>query len=73
MKKVIFKIKADNKILEQAYDIEFIKEYFFEKVYEDLCEDYGCDGSCTNESVNHCECNPPFEEKDVKILDIQTE
>lgn len=36
-----------------------------DKLIEDINEDYGCDGSCTNESVAHCECNPIFENASV--------
>lgn len=66
MKETKFKfvlMKGKSVVLTQSYDLNFIlDEYMNEKIHEDLEEKHGCDGNCTNESVNHCECSPVFED-----------
>jgi uncharacterized phage protein (TIGR01671 family) len=53
--------KTGQKIVTQAYTLDFIlDEWMTEKIHKDLEQQYGCDGNCTNESENHCECGEVF-------------
>ena len=70
MREIKFKFVVDHKLLTRSYTLdELLDCKFSEDILMDLADDLelSCDGSCLNESINHCECTPVFE--DSKITD----
>jgi len=73
-KDIRFKLKLDNGIITREYSLLEIIKYHDEYFLEDLEKEYGCSGGCTNESVNHCECEPLFENnKFIEIIPSEVE
>ena len=61
--------KMDDGSLSDEYSIMELLDKCQDDIFEEMHEKYGgCDGNCTNESVNHCECGNIFDEN--KIVEI---
>ena len=70
MRDIKFKFVIKNgkeTLLSDSYSLDEIIKNDFDKesVFEDLEEKHGCNGNCTNESVNHCECGTIFDEAEI--------
>jgi hypothetical protein len=51
--------------LSMNFDLDDIQEHDTEWIFERFENKYNCDGNCTNESVNHCECEPAFDDWEI--------
>jgi len=64
MREIKFKFVIDNKLLTKEYSLDELLEKSEEDVFDDL-EDKYSDCNCLNESCNHCECQPIFEDSKI--------
>jgi hypothetical protein len=68
LKDIVISITLDDEITNVYSLAELIYE---ESILERFEEEHGCDGSCMNESINHCECGPMFEDSEITNVKIE--
>ncbi len=61
-REIKFQFVADGKYLSKIYDIMDLLGKAECDILSDMDE---CDGSCYNESQNHCECTPQYENSEI--------
>jgi len=64
--KFVLENKEGRKVTTRAYTLDEIMEYDMDdRIRVDLTEKYACDGNCTNESNNFCECGGAFDDHEI--------
>ena len=78
MKDIKFKIKLKYTDIEitEVFNLLKLLTYHSEEIFEKL-EDTGnyggCDGNCTNESQNFCDCASVFEDAEIVGIKLESE